>query len=157
MRAEDTALGTTPTKRKLFAVPLSGARGQLQLTPAGHPRLHFPDCAVVGAISQAAERVLAVELERTAKGRARLRRILAEYVGARHIGAVRYYAVGDRVRDLLEEELAAARAQRLIEIRDWPLDPRRRPDWTQPLSPMSAAPRAWRRRRCAGAPGPGFA
>jgi hypothetical protein len=42
MRAADTDLGPPATKRQRFAVALSGARGQLQLTPAGHPRLHFP-------------------------------------------------------------------------------------------------------------------
>lgn len=118
MRAADTGLGTTPTKRPRFAVPLVGTLGQLRLTPAGQPRLHFPDCAVVGASAEAPKRVLAVELERTAKGRARLRRILAGYVGAGHIGSVRYYAVGGRVRDLLEHEVGGRRAHGLIEIRD---------------------------------------
>jgi hypothetical protein len=64
--------------------------------------------------------MLAVELERTAKGRARLRRILAGYVAARHISEVRYYARGDRVRDLVESEVARLRARELIEVRDWP-------------------------------------
>jgi hypothetical protein len=100
-RAADTSLATAPTKQQRFAVQLAVAHGQLQLTPAGHRRLHFPDCTVVGAPGESAERVLAVELERTAKGRMRLRRILAGYVGARHIAAVRYYAVGVRGRDLL--------------------------------------------------------
>jgi hypothetical protein len=76
-RAADTSLGTAPAEQQRFAVQLTGAHGQIQLTPAGHRRLHFPDYAVVEAPSQSAERVLAVELERTAKGRTRLRRILA--------------------------------------------------------------------------------
>mgnify|MGYP003287757757 CR=1 FL=1 len=63
--------------------------------------------------------LLAVELERTAKGRARLRRILAGYIAARHIGAVRYYAVGERVRRLVEGEVAAQRAHALIDVRVW--------------------------------------
>jgi hypothetical protein len=119
MRAADTALGSTPPIRERFAVPLSGARGQLQLTPAGHARLHFPDCAVVSAAGEGADAVLAVELERTAKGRARLGRILAAYVGARHIAAVRYYTVGERVRRLVEREVAAQRAYALIDVRVW--------------------------------------
>jgi integrase len=49
------------------------------------PRQDGRPCAVVGASGEAADEVLAVELERTAKGRARLRRILAAYVGARQI------------------------------------------------------------------------
>jgi hypothetical protein len=49
VRTADTAVGTAPTGQPRFAVPLSGARGQLQLTPAGHARLHLPDGAVVEA------------------------------------------------------------------------------------------------------------
>jgi hypothetical protein len=60
--------------------------------------------------------LLAVELERTAKGRGRLRRILAGYIAARHIGAVRYYTVGERVRRLVEREMAAQRADALIDV-----------------------------------------
>ncbi len=99
---------------------LAGARGRQQLTPAGHPRLHFPDCAITDQPGDRAG-ILAVELERTAKGRARLRRILAGYVSARHISAVRYYALGDRVREVVGSEVGAQRAQALIEVRDWPI------------------------------------
>lgn len=106
MRAVDTPPNLAPTARPQFAVPMSGARGQMQLTPVGNPRLHFPDCAVlVGP-----DRVMAVELERTAKGRARLRRILSAYVSARHIAGVRYYAHGDRVRNLVDNEVAELKA-----------------------------------------------
>ena len=56
-RAADTSLGTAPTKQQRFAVQLTGAHGQLQLTPAGHPRLHFPDCTVVAAPGDPAETV----------------------------------------------------------------------------------------------------
>ena len=73
MRAADTALVTQSAKGQRFAVPLAGARGQLQLTPAGHPRLR----SVAGVSGETADGVLAVELERTAKGRGPLRRILA--------------------------------------------------------------------------------
>ncbi|MDQ3588586.1 MAG: hypothetical protein M3375_09600 [Actinomycetota bacterium] len=89
MRAADTPVGRAPVERPRFAVPVAGRRGQLQLTPVGHPRLHFPDCAVLVEDSGREVGVLAVELERTAKGRARLRRILSGYVGARHIDGVR--------------------------------------------------------------------
>jgi hypothetical protein len=65
------------------------------------------------------DRLLAVELERTAKGRARLRRILAGYVAARHIGSIRYYVRGDRVRNLVEDVVTAHSAASLIEVRDW--------------------------------------
>src|SRR4029079_11888655 len=103
-------------------IPLAGAHGQLQLTPAGRQRVHFPDCVVAQGSGEPSTWMLAVELERTAKGRARLRRILAGYVAARHISAVRYYARGDRVRDLVEREVGALRANVLIEVRDWPTD-----------------------------------
>jgi hypothetical protein len=42
MRASDTSPGRPAGQRPSFAVSLTGARGQLQLTPAGYPRLHFP-------------------------------------------------------------------------------------------------------------------
>ena len=120
MRAADTPLGGVPAEGPRFAIPLAGAHGQLQLTPAGRQRLHFPDCVVARRCGGTSPGMLAVELERTAKGRARLRRILAGYVAARHITAVRYYARSDRVRDLVESEVARLRANALIEVRDWP-------------------------------------
>jgi hypothetical protein len=120
MRAAETSLGVTSTTRQRFAVPLAGASGQLELTPARHRRLHFPDCAVIGAAAEGTDGVLAIELERTPKGRARLRRILRGYVAARHVSLVRYYVLGDRVRALVESEVAAQHAERLIEIRAWP-------------------------------------
>jgi hypothetical protein len=119
MRAMDTSLASDDDRSQLFGVELAGAHGQLQLTPAGRPRLHFPDCAAVDASDASMDTLLAVELERTAKGRARLRRILPGYIAARHIGAVRYYAVGERVRRLVEGEVAAQRAQALIDVRIW--------------------------------------
>jgi hypothetical protein len=75
---------------------------------------------VVGAASERADVVLAIELERTSKGRARLRRILRGYPAARHLSIVRYYALGGRVRALIESEVATQRAERLIEIRSMP-------------------------------------
>jgi hypothetical protein len=116
MRSADTPLGAAPVQHPGFAVPLAGARGQMQLTPVGHPRLHFPDCAVAGSGQEGP--ILAVELERTAKGRTRLRGILSAYVAARHIGQVRYYPANERVRDLVQTEVASLRAERLVEIDD---------------------------------------
>ncbi len=100
MRASDTPVGAALVERPRFAVPLTGGRGRLVLTPVGHPRLHFPDCAVTRAGGD--ETILAVELERTPKGRARLRAILSGYVAARHIGLVRYYPTNRRVLDLVK-------------------------------------------------------
>lgn len=102
-------------ERPRFAIPLTGARGQLQLTPVGHPRLDFPDCAVCRGDRDS--KVVAVELERTAKGRARLRRILSGYVAARQIEGVSYYTTTQRVRELVGTEVATLRAQGLIEVR----------------------------------------
>lgn len=87
-----------PGARPRFAVAFAGSRGQLQLTPAGHARLQFPDCAITDRQGIQPKGFLAVELERSTKGRVRLRRILAGCVAARHVTAVRYYALGDRVR-----------------------------------------------------------
>lgn len=80
------------------------SRGQMQLTPVGHRRLHFPDCAVRGVPDDGS--ILGIELERTAKGRARLRRILSAYVDARHIARVRYCVTDRRVRALVQTETA---------------------------------------------------
>jgi hypothetical protein len=126
MGAADAPVGGVPAEGPRFAIPLAGAHGQLQLTPAGRQRLHSPDCAVAPRCGETATGMLAVELERTAKGRARLRRILAGYVAARHISAVRYYARGDRVCDLVESEIATLRANAPIEVRDWPTGERAR-------------------------------
>ena len=120
MRAADTPLEAAPLARPQFAIPVVGAHGQLQLTPAGRPRLHFADCAILDLSGERRQGALAIELERTAKGRARLRRILAGYVAARHIAAVRYYALGDRVRELIDSEVDAQRARDLIDVRSWP-------------------------------------
>ncbi|MDQ3648247.1 MAG: hypothetical protein M3433_06645, partial [Actinomycetota bacterium] len=117
MRAADTPGGSAPAERPRFAVPLAGGRGQLQLTPVGHPRLHFPDCAVRLGDDRARSQVVAVELERTAKGRARLRRILSGYIASLHVGAVRYYVTSGRVRDLVATEVELLRAVDFIEIR----------------------------------------
>lgn len=124
MRAADTPVAQAPVERPGFAIQLAGAHGQLQLTPVGHPRLHFPDCAVFVENRESEGKVMAVELERTAKGRARLRRILAGYVASRHIDAVRYYVTAERVRDLVATEVASLKAQELIEIRKRRLDTR---------------------------------
>lgn len=113
MRAVDMPLSSQLREHPRFAVPLTSGRGQLKLTPVGRPRLHFPDCAVVDS----SERVLAVELERTAKGRARLRRIVAGYVSARHIDNVRYYTSDPRVTDLVSSTVETMRAAQLIDIR----------------------------------------
>jgi hypothetical protein len=115
MRTSDTPLGGPPIERPRFAVPLTGARGQLQLTPVGHPRLHFPDCAVAG--DRPDDPMIAVELERTAKSRARLRGILSAYITARHVGRVRYCIPNGRVHDLVSSEVARLRAGDLVDVR----------------------------------------
>lgn len=116
MRSLDTPLAAPPRDRPRFAVPLTSCRGQLQFTPVGHARLHFPDCAVPGVGDEGS--IIAVELERTAKGRARLRRILSAYVTAHHIQRVRYVVTNERVRQLVESEVANLRADQLVEIAD---------------------------------------
>jgi hypothetical protein len=69
--------------------------------------------------SERADGILAIELERTLKGRARLRRILHAYVAARHVGAVRYYAARTAVERMVKDELHKQRAHSLVEVRSW--------------------------------------
>jgi hypothetical protein len=123
MRSTDTAVGTAFATSPRFAVPLARAPGQLTVTRPGNVRLHYPDCAVTGTAAGGADAVLAVEFERTPKGRARLARILRGYVAARHIYAVRYYADGDRVLQSVQTEVAAQRAHQLVDVRLWRAPP----------------------------------
>lgn len=122
MRAADTLLPGASVQAPRYAVPLAGERGQMYLTPVGHPRLHFPDCGVTGVREGG---VLAVELERTPKGRARLRGILSAYVAAPHIHQVRYRATNERVQELLRGEIARIRAESLFEVQLLPSSLRR--------------------------------
>ena len=115
LRALDTPAGQSPADYRPAYAVLLGQGAQLRLTPSGAPRVHFPDAAVVGGQGQA----VAVELERTAKGRARLRGILRAYVAARHLSEVHYYASDERVAALLAEEVAQLRAERVIRIKSW--------------------------------------
>jgi hypothetical protein len=101
--------------RPQYGVLLGGAAGPAPLTPAGHPRLHYPDAAIAPA--GGSEGALAVELERTVKGRTRLRSILRAYIGARHIAHVRYYAARPETARLLEDEIGRLHAGSLIELR----------------------------------------
>jgi hypothetical protein len=79
----------------------------------GRRGLHFPDLAVDGADG----RPLAVEVELTAKGRGRLDSIVAGYVAARHIAAVRYYAA-PAAKAGLERAIARAGAGELFHVYD---------------------------------------
>jgi len=82
--------------RPRFGVLLLGS-GQRPLTPAGYPRVHYPD-AVVIAVDDS-ERVLAIELERAAKGRTRLRSILHAYIAGVMLSA---FATTPRIRGRLD-------------------------------------------------------
>ncbi len=98
MRSRDTG-----RERPEFALRLPGA------SRGGYPRLHFSDLAVLDVDERG--RPLAVELERTLKGRARLRRIVRAYVAARHIAGARYYVSGAAERAVgaaVEEAQAGA-------------------------------------------------
>jgi hypothetical protein len=75
--------------------------------------LHFPDLAV-----ELDDSLLAVEVELTGKGRARLDSIVAAYVRARHVAAIRYYAT-PAARPGVERAVARASAQVLFDIRPW--------------------------------------
>lgn len=113
IRSVDAQFGA-PGKRPRFAVPLTAGGGQLQLTPVGHPRLHFPDCATSGG--EASTGITAVELERSVKGRTRLRQILSAYIGARHVGSVLYYAANERVYRLVSSVVTDLKAEDLVTV-----------------------------------------
>lgn len=75
--------------------------------------LHFPDLAV----ESTGARPLAVEVELTGKGRARLASIVRGYVAARHLSGVRYYASRKAIGGVTSA-VAAARAESVIEVRE---------------------------------------
>lgn len=113
IRAVEATVDEAPSGAPEFGVRLRGGRGQLQLTPVGNPRLHVPDCVVTRGRSGGH---VAVELERTAKGRSRLRSILSAYVSARHVQRVRYVVTDDRVECLVRSEVNGLNAHRLVEV-----------------------------------------
>ena len=112
VRAIDTPAGRSAGSYRPRYAALLGQGGQLQLTPSGAPRVHFPDAVIVDEN----DRATAIELERTAKGRTRLRGILRGYVAARHLAEVRYYTTDDRVRSMVTNEVAALRAESVIRV-----------------------------------------
>jgi hypothetical protein len=75
--------------------------------------LHFPDLVV----EHDGERPLAVEVELSGKGTARLASIVRAYVAARHLAGVRYYASRQAIRGVTRA-VAAARAESIIEVRE---------------------------------------
>jgi hypothetical protein len=97
-----------------FGILLNGSGGRPP-TLARHPRVHYPDAVVVRTAESSGIR--AIELERTTKGRARLRSILQAYVAARHIDEVRYYVGRPETARLLENEIERSRAGSLIQLR----------------------------------------
>ncbi|HEX2070265.1 MAG TPA: hypothetical protein VHF90_01290 [Thermoleophilaceae bacterium] len=78
----------------------------------GRHGLHFPDLA----IETADGRPLAIEVELTAKGRARLDSIINGYVRARHIAGVRYYVAPAAARGL-RRAIGRAGAGELFDVR----------------------------------------
>lgn len=95
-------------------------RYAVALTSNGGPRgLHFPDLAVDGGGPRGG--VLAVELERTAKGGSRRRKIVAAYRDGLNIDQVRYYAAADTMQTL-ERTIADERANEMaavFDVRPW--------------------------------------
>lgn len=86
----------------------------------GGPRgLHFPDLVVDGGGPRGG--LLAIELERTAKGGARRRKIVAAYRDGLNIDQVRYYAAPEAIRTL-ERTVADERANEIapvFDVRRW--------------------------------------
>jgi hypothetical protein len=78
--------------------------------------LHYPDLAV--ELSQG--QIRAIEVERTAKNRARLERILAGYARARHVTEVVYYVPGARVGNHVTRTARAVGADSVVAVMTWP-------------------------------------
>src|SRR4051794_6306358 len=93
-----------------YAVELGGR------LPSGRARLHYPDFAV---LEDGDDRPVAVELELTAKGRARLESILRAYVRARHVSRACYYVGGPAVERAVVAAVRSVRAERVVEVRRW--------------------------------------
>ncbi|MGH3118619.1 MAG: hypothetical protein ACRDQ2_16200 [Gaiellales bacterium] len=115
LRAIDTPGGRAPERYEPRFAALLGRGGQLRLTPAGSPRVHFPDAVIEDPI----DGISAIELELTAKGRSRVRAILQAYVAARHISRVRYYVCDPRVGELLQGEITRLRAGDVVSLCPW--------------------------------------
>lgn len=82
----------------------------------GGPRgLHFPDLVVDGGGPRGG--LLAIELERTAKGAGRRRKIVAAYRDGLHVDQVRYYAAPATMRTL-ERTIADERANQVASVFD---------------------------------------
>jgi Helix-turn-helix domain len=93
-----------------YAVELGGR------LPSGRPKLHFPDFVVFAGGD---ERPVAVELELTAKGRARLEGIVRGYVRARHLARACYYVGSPAVERSVMAAVRAVRAERVVEVVRW--------------------------------------
>ena len=95
--------------------PIASAR--LDHGAEGHRGLHRPDLAVVEP-----GRIVAVEVELTAKGRARLETIIRAWRRARWIDSVRYYAPPGAVMSGLEAAVDRSRARERVELHPLGLD-----------------------------------
>jgi hypothetical protein len=78
----------------------------------GRPRIHYPDVLLVGPGRQR----IALELELSAKGSARLQRILAGYAVDRRIGAVVYLVQGAATARALNRAVERMGVQDLVHI-----------------------------------------
>lgn len=117
MRASDVTVGHASIEGPWFGIPVAGGPGQTPPTPPGRGRLHFADSAVAFGDRVSQTPILAVELERTAKGTARLRRILSGYIASREVREVRYYTATDRTHALVRREVDRLSAGSLIDVR----------------------------------------
>ena len=89
---------------------------------AGRERLHYPDLLLVGE----GERRVAIELELTAKGRARRERILAGYAADRRIDAVLYLVDRPAVGRAIQASAARLGISDLVQVHgvQWERAPR---------------------------------
>lgn len=111
-----------PVELPVLGVPYPG------LGPSGHPRLHYPDLALLDARGR---RQIAVEVELTSKGRRRLEQILAAYARDRHLEQVVYLTDRDAIADAVVRAAAKAGAGGLVHVRRFGADTGRNPIATE--------------------------
>jgi hypothetical protein len=112
---EEFGRAAVKTERELRSHDATAAQPRYGISRSmstGRRGLHFPDLAIEGVDG----RPLAVEVELTAKGRARLDSIIGAYVRARHVAGVRYY-VAPRAEQGLAKAIARAGAGELFDVR----------------------------------------
>jgi len=94
-------------------------RWGITLPAAAHAGLHYPDLVILPAAGDVEGGVVAVEVERTAKNRTRLERIMTGYARARHVAEARYYVPTGRIADYLTRTARSIGAESIVSVVEW--------------------------------------